>query len=63
MNTVWLYHQDGTVCVDGRSCQEQAHTSVPPRCGAPDAGRPAGCELSQGHPGPHLAPGRAALAS
>ncbi len=54
MKTAWLYHQDGSVCVDGWSCQEQDHTSVPPRCGAPAADRPAGCELPKGHPGPHL---------
>jgi hypothetical protein len=50
MNTAWLYHLDGSVCVDNWSCQVQAHTSVPPRCGA----RAAGCELPKGHPGPHL---------
>jgi len=59
MNTAWLYHLDGSVCVDGWSCREQEHTSVPPRCGAPAADRPAGCELPLGHPGPHLhLPGR-----
>jgi hypothetical protein len=50
MNTAWLYHLDGSVCVDSWSCQVQAHTSVPPRCGA----QAAGCELPKGHPGPHL---------
>ena len=50
MNTAWLYHLDGSVCVDSWSCQVQAHTSVPPRCGA----RAVGCELPKGHPGPHL---------
>ena len=54
MNTAWLYHLDGSECVDGWSCQEQDHTSVPPRCGARAAGRPVGCELPKGHPGPHL---------
>jgi len=54
MNTTWLYHQDGSVCVDGWSCQEQDHTSVPPRCGASAADEPPGCELPKGHPGPHL---------
>ena len=54
MNTAWLYHLDGSGCVDGWSCQEQDHTSVPPRCGAQAASRPAGCELPKGHPGPHL---------
>jgi hypothetical protein len=50
MNTAWFYHLDGSVCVDSWSCQVQAHTSVPPRCGA----WAAGCELPKGHPGPHL---------
>ena len=50
MNTAWLYHLDGSVCVDSWSCQVLAHTSVPPRCGA----QPVGCELPKGHPGPHL---------
>jgi hypothetical protein len=50
MNTAWLYHLDGSECVDGWSCQPQDHTSVPPRCGAGAAG----CELPKGHPGPHL---------
>ena len=50
MNTAWLYHLDDSVCVDSWSCQVQAHTSVPPRCGA----RAVGCELPKGHPGPHL---------
>ena len=42
MNTAWLYHLDGSGCVDGWSCQQRDHTSIPPRCGvlAP-AGRPA----------------------
>ena len=53
MNTSWLYHPDSSACVDGWSCQEQAHTSVPPRCGARAAGEAAGCELPKGHPGPH----------
>jgi len=54
MNTAWLYHRDGSECVDRWSCQEQDHTSVPPRCGAPPADRADGCELPKGHPGPHL---------
>jgi len=54
MNTAWLYHRDGSECVDRWSCQEQDHTSVPPRCGAGAAGGPIGCELPKGHPGPHL---------
>ena len=54
MNTAWHYHLDDSVCVDGWSCQEQEHTSVPPRCGARAADWPAGCELPKGHPGPHL---------
>ena len=54
MNTAWLYHLDGSGCVDGWSCQEQNHTSIPPRCGGRAGGRPVGCELPQGHPGPHL---------
>jgi len=54
MNTAWLYHLDGSVCVDRWSCREQDHTSVPPRCGARDGDRSAGCELPKGHPGPHL---------
>jgi hypothetical protein len=54
MNTTWLYHRDGSVCIDSWSCQEQDHTSVPPRCSAPAADEPAGCELPKGHPGPHL---------
>jgi hypothetical protein len=54
MNTAWLYHREGSQCVDRWSCQEQDHTSVPPRCGAGAAGRPIGCELPMGHPGPHL---------
>ena len=54
MNTAWLYHLDGSGCVDGWSCQEQDHTSIPPRCGGRAGGRPVGCELPQGHPGPHL---------
>ena len=54
MNTAWLYHPGGSVCVDGWSCREQEHTSVPPRCGVLAADGPADCELPQGHPGPHL---------
>ena len=54
MNTAWLYHREGSECVDRWSCQEQDHTSVPPRCGAGAAGRPIGCVLPKGHPGPHL---------
>ena len=54
VNTTWLYHRDGSVCVDGWSCQEHDHTSVPPRCRAPASGEPVGCELPKGHPGPHL---------
>jgi hypothetical protein len=54
MNTAWLYHLDGSVCVDQRSCQEQDHTSIPPRCGARAADQSMGCELPKGHPGPHL---------
>jgi len=54
MNTAWLYHLDGSVCVDHWSCQEQDHTSIPPRCGARAADEPVGCELPTGHPGPHL---------
>ena len=49
MNTARLYHLDNSECVDGWTCREQEHTSVPPRCGAP-----VGCELPKGHPGPHL---------
>ncbi|HTQ88820.1 MAG TPA: hypothetical protein VMK84_04935 [Streptosporangiaceae bacterium] len=54
MNTAWLYHPDGSGCVDGWSCQEQDHTSIPPRCGILASGQPIGCELPKGHPGPHL---------
>ena len=54
MNTAWLYHPDGSECVDSWSCQAQDHTSIPPRCGAGADGRPIGCELPKGHPGPHL---------
>jgi len=54
MNTAWLYHPDGSECVDRWSCREQDHTSVPPRCGTGAAGRPIGCELPKGHPGLHL---------
>jgi hypothetical protein len=54
MSTAWLYHLDGSDCVDRWSCQEQGHTSVTPRCGARAADRPIGCELPKGHPGPHL---------
>ena len=54
MNTAWLYHLDGSVCVDHWSCLEQDHTSIPPRCGPRAADQPAGCELPKGHPGPHL---------
>jgi hypothetical protein len=54
MNTAWLYHPDGSECVDSWSCQAQAHTSIPPRCGIGADGRPIGCELPKGHPGPHL---------
>ena len=50
MNTAWLYHLDGSVCVDSWSCQVLADTSVTPDA-APWA---AGCELPEGHPGPHL---------
>ena len=55
MNTAWLYHPDGSECVDSWSCQAQAHTSIPPRCGIGADGPPIGCELPKGHPGPHLA--------
>jgi hypothetical protein len=34
VNTAWLYHRDGSECVDRWSCQERDHTSVPPRCDA-----------------------------
>ena len=54
MNTAWLYHLDDSECVDRWSCREQDHTSIPPRCGTGAAGRPIGCELPKGHPGPHL---------
>jgi hypothetical protein len=54
VNTAWLYHPDGSVCVDHWSCQEQDHTNIPPRCGARAADEPIGCELPKGHPGPHL---------
>jgi hypothetical protein len=54
MNTAWLYHLDGSVCVDRWSCREQEHTSIPPQCGARADDRPIGCELAKGHPGPHL---------
>lgn len=54
MNAAWLYHLDSSVCVDHWSCQEQDHTSIPPRCGAQAADGLAGCELPKGHPGPHL---------
>ncbi len=54
VNTAWLYHPDGSVCVDHWSCREQDHTSIPPRCGARAADEPIGCELPKGHPGPHL---------
>jgi hypothetical protein len=54
MNTAWLYHLDGSVCVDRWACQDQEHTSIPPRCGARAADQPIGCELPKGHPGPHL---------
>ena len=54
MNTAWLYHLDSSVCVDHWSCRELDHTSVPPRCGAQATDRSIGCELPQGHPGPHL---------
>jgi hypothetical protein len=59
MNRPKLYHRDGTACVDDWSCLEEAHTSVPPVCGAvPAAGVSGGgiiaCELPGGHPGPHL---------
>jgi hypothetical protein len=54
MNTAWLYHLDGSDCVESWSCREQDHTSIPPRCGARVGGRPVGCELPKGHPGPHL---------
>jgi hypothetical protein len=49
MNTARLYHLDSSECVDGWSCREPEHTSIPPRCGAS-----AGCDLPKGHPGPHL---------
>lgn len=57
-NTAWLYHLDSSACVDHWSCQEQAHTTIPPRCGATvggamAGGEPVGCELPKGHPGPH----------
>jgi hypothetical protein len=54
MNTAWLYHLDGSECVDRWSCRDQDHTSIPPRCGTGAVGRPIGCELPKGHPGPHL---------
>ena len=54
MNTAWLYHPDGSECVDSWSCQAQDHTSIPPRCGTGAEGRLIGCELPKGHPGPHL---------
>src|SRR5712675_1348075 len=52
--TAWLYHTDSSICLDRWSCQEQDHTSVPPRCGAQTADRLVGCELPKGHPGPHV---------
>jgi hypothetical protein len=54
MNTAWLYHLDGSVCVDHWSCQVLEHTSIPPRCGVRAGDEPIGCELPKGHPGPHL---------
>jgi hypothetical protein len=54
MNAAWLYHLDSSVCADRWSCQEQDHTSIPPRCGTRAADQPPGCELPKGHPGPHL---------
>jgi hypothetical protein len=62
MNTAWLYHPDGSECVDSWSCQAQDHTSIPPRCrtgtgtgtGTGADGGLSGCELPKGHPGPHL---------
>ena len=54
MNAAWLYHLDSSACIDRWSCQEHSHTSIPPLCGARAADQLAGCELSKGHPGPHL---------
>jgi hypothetical protein len=55
MNSVRLYHPDSSVCIDSWACVEQEHTSIPPRCGVlPAADLSIGCELPQGHPGPHL---------
>ena len=31
------------------SCPQDDHTTVPPRCGAPTAGSPVGCEFPQAH--------------
>jgi hypothetical protein len=54
VNTTALYHLDGGTCFDRWSCTRHDHTTVPPKCDAPVACGPAGCELPAGHPGPHV---------
>src|ERR1700761_2866326 len=43
MNTAWLYHPDGSGCIDGWTCRDQDQTSIPPRCGVRADGQPIGC--------------------
>jgi len=54
VNTTDLYHCDGVVCSARWSCTRPDHTTVPPKCGGRDGRRPTDCELSAGHPGPHV---------
>jgi hypothetical protein len=54
MNRVTLYHSDQTMCAEGQTCLRDEHTTVPPRCQVRTDPHVTGCELTVGHPGPHL---------
>lgn len=58
MNTLQLYHLNGTLCIDRWSCTDQDHTRIPPACaellGAETAEGSVACDLPAGHPGPHF---------
>ena len=58
MNTLQLYHANGTLCIDRWSCSDQKHTRIPPVCAklprAATAEESVACDLPAGHPGPHL---------
>lgn len=58
MNTLRLYHVNGTPCVDRWSCPDDQHMSIPPICAGLSSNATAdalvACDLPAGHPGPHF---------